>query len=553
MHQAVHGVAVQQLIRRELVAKHQAEPLHHDVHGFRDGQGFVLGDLLALDRGVGNADDPGIHLRCGLQLPEGATGDKVDVVVLFTQLNGNHAYIIDITGLEEGTYTFTEIKAPDGYNLLGAPIVVVIDSNIDELDPMPPYDDRDYDIKESIVDNYMWMETESGQRIAIHFPQYAEVYKGEYCKDADGIIEFVNFQSDALPDHITEIEFSGGILDYLFDCRQHVPTREGEDILTVIQRDRMEYTVPEDNANVRRKIIIGTREREVEINDFNRCMVKETYLKYQFETAVPLKVVAYYISLTFLLVRFMSNRYDVGFRAINVKSTVNRVRYPDGTVYFKKRYSEQVKIPDSCITFQDLGWTLINLLAIFTNIKKTHKRKGPDYALDFIPRTSEMGNTTNETICSISGSPEYEASQQLNEEELRNKGIKAFADAVLDMVNNKEIQQQYSLSEGAVNLIRGSINNWSLSARERFEALLAMFKDATNELIGQSLGREYFNIGKFVKHRNALMHDAALPADIVVRNTANVLRGLVYCSILNRAGLEKNTITKLCQEGRIHS
>ena len=38
--------------------------------------------------------------------------------------------IIKISGLKEGTYTFTEIQAPDGYNLLSTPITVVVKSNI---------------------------------------------------------------------------------------------------------------------------------------------------------------------------------------------------------------------------------------------------------------------------------------------------------------------------------------------------------------------------------------------------------------------------------------
>ena len=41
---------------------------------------------------------------------------------------------IKLTGLKEGTYTFTEIQAPDGYNLLTAPITVTITSNIDRQD-----------------------------------------------------------------------------------------------------------------------------------------------------------------------------------------------------------------------------------------------------------------------------------------------------------------------------------------------------------------------------------------------------------------------------------
>ena len=38
--------------------------------------------------------------------------------------------IIKVTGIQEGTYTFTEIQAPDGYNLLDAPIEVTVSSNL---------------------------------------------------------------------------------------------------------------------------------------------------------------------------------------------------------------------------------------------------------------------------------------------------------------------------------------------------------------------------------------------------------------------------------------
>ena len=42
--------------------------------------------------------------------------------------------VLTFTGLGEGTYTITEIVAPNGYNLLTAPIVVVIDSNAETIE-----------------------------------------------------------------------------------------------------------------------------------------------------------------------------------------------------------------------------------------------------------------------------------------------------------------------------------------------------------------------------------------------------------------------------------
>lgn len=41
--------------------------------------------------------------------------------------------IIKVAGLKEGTYTFTEIQAPDGYNLLSDSITIVVKSNINDV------------------------------------------------------------------------------------------------------------------------------------------------------------------------------------------------------------------------------------------------------------------------------------------------------------------------------------------------------------------------------------------------------------------------------------
>ena len=48
---------------------------------------------------------------------------------MVTNANG----IIKITGLKEGTYTFTEVQAPEGYNKLPNPITIVVESNVAEV------------------------------------------------------------------------------------------------------------------------------------------------------------------------------------------------------------------------------------------------------------------------------------------------------------------------------------------------------------------------------------------------------------------------------------
>ena len=66
-------------------------------------------------------------------------------------------------------------------------------------------------------------------------------------------------------------------------------------------------------------------------------------------------------------------------------------------------------------------------------------------------------------------------------------------------------------------------------------------------------GGQHFDIGAFVKHRNQVKHSASTSPTIVVVGTALILRGLVYCSILRRAGMTEEIIVKMAKEGRITS
>ena len=65
-------------------------------------------------------------------------------------------------------------------------------------------------------------------------------------------------------------------------------------------------------------------------------------------------------------------------------------------------------------------------------------------------------------------------------------------------------------------------------------------------------GKDY-DIKSFVDHRNQLMHSASIPPSQMVIFTAFILRGLVYISILHRAGMDENQIISLCGESRINT
>ena len=414
---------------------------------------------------------------------------------------------------------------------------------------LPEYKNYTPDFNPIVEDGFVWMETLTGQRIAMHYPKFAEVYEDRYTSDCDAIIQFVNYSHDTLPDHVGEIILYGGALDYLYDADRPIAVLKDKDILTVCSDGTLEYNIPEENGKQTRKIIIGKHRLTKEANDFNSYYYEEVYLKFVFLEPVSLAAVSDYYRLAVHLVRFMTKRFDVSFRSIKVKSTAGRVKYADGTVYIKQAIAPCMLFSGTCITFQDLGWTLINLLAIFTRMIKEKGKRNRDYSLDFISSSADNGTITNEIICSISGSLEYEVSRYKDIEELRNQEIDNFAKAVRAYI--KDNYKSYNVPESALNLIFGSTQNWSLSAAERFIALEQKYKEAVDHLKARLFQGEYYNVGAFVKHRNQLMHRSSSPPSIEICVTAMILRGLVYCSILGRAGVEIQLISKLCKEGRI--
>ena len=414
---------------------------------------------------------------------------------------------------------------------------------------LPDYEKYDPNSKPIVQDGFVWVETLTGQRIAIHYPRLAELNEDKYTSDCDAIIQFDNFSHDTLPDHVNEIILYGGSLDYLYDADRPIAIRKDNDILVVSSDGILEYNIPEESRKQTRKIIIGKHRLTKEANNFNSYSFEEVYLKFVFLEPVSLSAVSDYYGLAVHLVRFMTKRFDVSFRSAKVKSTAGRVKYADGTIFVKSTIKPCMLFSETSITFQDLGWTLINLLSIFTRMVKEKGKWNRDYSLDFISSNADAGAITNEIICSISGALEYEVSRHKDIEELRNREIDIFAKAVRDFI--KDNYKSYNVPEKALNLIYGSTQNWSLSAAERFSALEQKYKEAVDHLKTRLFEGKYYNIGEFVKHRNQLMHRSSNPPTFEIRVTAMILRGLVYCSILGRAGVELTVISKLCEEGRI--
>ena len=207
--------------------------------------------------------------------------------------------------------------------------------------------------------------------------------------------------------------------------------------------------------------------------------------------------------------------------------------------------------PQNCMTFQDIGPNLQNLLHIFTTYKEKKLGSIPNYSLDFIPRESTIGKMNNDIICMISGALEFEVDQYKKEfKQLKSDVIEELVKDVKKFIKDNE--NKYDLDQEEFDVINTSISNWSLSAKARFRVLAEKFNDAIEIFKDYFAKLGSFNIELFVQHRNQIMHNASIPPSADTCATAYILRGLVYCSILNRAGVPMDRITEMCRKQQIN-
>ena len=58
-------------------------------------------------------------------------------------------------------------------------------------------------------------------------------------------------------------------------------------------------------------------------------------------------------------------------------------------------------------------------------------------------------------------------------------------------------------------------------------------------------------VKEFVDYRNGITHNSSRPLNQSVTSTAFLLSGVVYCCVLERIGVSKTQIQKLCTKGMI--
>ena len=342
------------------------------------------------------------------------------------------------------------------------------------------------------------------------------------------------------------IAFSGGVLNTLF--RKHSLTidnrQKGCDVN--FHNDDVSYSFESQNETVTitiwSKVVLSNG-----WDDGPQIKSTDVNLTVSFSEKKPFSyaITCYHHICNCL--RFMMNRNNVGFNSIVVRTDKNQEAPINKTpflVYIHEDYECTHKYGYDCLNFEDLGKSFIQLYLLFSMSTQTNK----NYSFGFFPQSDhDVAKITNNTIRSICAALEFEASNEPLVSPDNNPVLNELIQST--KIKVKEFRKIHDeINESTYSNIFSSINRWSFSARDRIQILWDVHKEAMNELLRNSDINQTIDIGEFIKYRNNITHGAEIEVTDDIATIAWALRGLIYCCVLKRIGIDEKKIVELCRK-----
>ena len=351
------------------------------------------------------------------------------------------------------------------------------------------------------------------------------------------------------PFYYSKIRFTGGVLKQLrknAEAPFHIS--EGK---TVIPRPRPECSYHFKANNSYCTISIGYITRTRYSSDDGYSVTDDVYCELSFEEEQHVSSLYKHFKCFNDLISIMTNRRKNAYDEISLFPSQDETLdlYVSSRVYLKENEKATTSKKPS-ISFDDLKDSIPTLLELIYNSKQNK----PSYSISFIPTDeNDFWNITDDRVRSVFAALECEVNtnksiiKQTDNPDLDNfcKEIKKF---VKDY--RKEHEDTSSISERTYNLIFESIKHWSLTA---FEQIVLLFQNYKEEITAYN-AKWFFDIfeddiNAFVKYRNNITHGNYREMTKQIRDCTMSMQALVLCSLLDRAGVAKDTIKKLCEYG----
>ena len=212
------------------------------------------------------------------------------------------------------------------------------------------------------------------------------------------------------------------------------------------------------------------------------------------------------------------------------------------SVHIKKNTEVSTKRRIHNISFDDISECLPSLVKLLYDSKEGEQ----SISLGFIPSNDEQVNImTNDKVRLICSALECELkfAKDLNLE--KNKTLGELAKNASKLV--KEFQKEHTeIDKSSYNSILTSIGYWSLPLSEKVKALFRKYEDFVKKLNHSNVVVTEESIGRFIQYRNDITHGKHRILDEEIAITGHLLCGVIYCCVLERIGVDKERINRLC-------
>lgn len=249
------------------------------------------------------------------------------------------------------------------------------------------------------------------------------------------------------------------------------------------------------------------------------------------------------------LLSFLTNRQNVGFEKIRLlqKCSDGTTLRTSAEVYIRQEKEFTQKPVYYNLSFDMLEGSLDALMKIFYST--TERKKS--YSLGFhYEDDSSAGLMGNETVRQVCSALECELGfvPKISSDESRK--IKALSKQLKEIINEHK-RGEDRLLDKTYSLIEGSMMHWSMSASDQIKALLRLFEQEMRAITKSGKQCNDEDIDNFVKYRNDITHGSYRVINQEIAYTTYLLACLVYCCILTRIGIPRETLLKWCDKKRL--
>ena len=319
-----------------------------------------------------------------------------------------------------------------------------------------------------------------------------------------------------------------------------------------IEHRKDEQKIAFDTDDFSCEVTIGSSTSEnhnLESNSISNNMV---YIEMLFDKPQKTSTVYKHYNKILEILSFLTNRKNVGIEEMyllqkNIPIGKKRFTQKVAQVFIRQDKDLTQKQKYHNLEFECLGDSLGKLFEIFY---KTQDRKR-SYSLGFYPEDDKHDTViTNEIVRSVCSALECEVGfikGITNEEEAKIKALKKKIQPIID----EHKTGPDKLKEKTYSLIESSMSHWSAAAADQFKSLYHIYEEEMTAANKSHITIGDAEIDAFVRYRNDITHGSYRVLDSTIAYTTYLMACLVYCCILTRIGIHRETIKHWFNDGRL--